>query len=83
MSLQYLKGACKKAGEGLSSMACIGKTRRNGSKLAESRFRWDTRKKFVTVGVVRHWNWCVREAVGAPSLDIDGRHLKVSVALKC
>jgi len=43
---QYLKGAYKKAGEGLSTRACIDRTMFDGFKLKEGRFRLDTRKKF-------------------------------------
>ena len=38
-TFQYLKGAYKKAGEGLFTRACSDRTRGNGFKLKEGRFR--------------------------------------------
>ncbi|KFM11461.1 hypothetical protein AS27_04016, partial [Aptenodytes forsteri] len=69
-AFQYLKGAYKKAGEGLFTGHVTDNTRGNGFKLKEGRFRLDTRKKFFTVRVVRHWNRLPREVVDAPSLEV-------------
>ena len=65
-AFQYLKGAYKKAGEGLFTRACSDRTRGNGFKLKKGRFRLDIRKKFFTVRVVGHWSRLPREAVDAP-----------------
>jgi len=67
---QYLKGAYRKDGENIFSEACCDRTRSNGSKLREGRFRLDKRKKFFTVRVVKPWNRLPREVVEAPSLEI-------------
>jgi len=68
-AFQYLKGACRKDGENLFNKACCDRTRSNGFKLRESRFRLDIRKKFFTVRVVKHWHRLPREVVEAPSLE--------------
>jgi len=52
-SLPVLKGTCKKDGDKLFSRACCDRTRDNGFKLRESRFRLAIRKKYFTVRVVK------------------------------
>jgi len=68
-AFQYLKGAYRKNGKKLFSRACRGRTRSNGFKLSESRFRLDIRKKFFTMRVVKHWQRLPREVVDAPCLE--------------
>ncbi|KFV89124.1 hypothetical protein N327_12798, partial [Fulmarus glacialis] len=69
-AFQYLKGAYKKAGEGHFTRACSDRTRGNGFKLKEGRFRLGIRKKFFTMRVVRHCNRLPREVVDVPSLEV-------------
>ncbi|KFO86507.1 hypothetical protein N320_01854, partial [Buceros rhinoceros silvestris] len=41
----------------------------NSFKQKEGRFKFGTRKKFIAMRLVRHWNWLPREVVDAPSLE--------------
>ncbi|KFR01671.1 hypothetical protein Y956_12979, partial [Nipponia nippon] len=68
-AFQYLKEAYKKDGDSLFSKACCDRTRGNGFKLKEGRFRLNTRKKFFTMRVVKHWSGLPREVIDAPSLE--------------
>ncbi|GAB0179583.1 mitochondrial enolase superfamily member 1 [Grus japonensis] len=70
VAFQYLKRAYRKDGEGLFMRECSDRTRGNGFKLKEGRFRLDVRKKFFPVRVVRHWDRLLREVVDAPSLEV-------------
>ena len=70
MAFQYLKGAYKKDGDRGFSRFCCDRTRGNGFKLKEGIFELDTRRKFFTARVERHWNKLPREVVDAPSLEM-------------
>jgi len=69
VTFQCLKGAYRTDGENLFSQACCDRTRSNGFKLREGRFRLGIRKTFFTLRVVKHWNGLPRELVDAPSLE--------------
>ncbi|KFP65471.1 hypothetical protein N322_11631, partial [Cariama cristata] len=69
-AFQYLKGAYMRDGDRLFSRVCCDRTRGNGFKLKEGRFRLDIKKKLFTMRVVKHWNRLPREVVEAPSLEV-------------
>ena len=64
-----MRGAYKQEEDQDFTWADRDRTRGNGFKLKQVRFRLNVWRKFFTQGVLRHWNMLPQKAVDAPSLE--------------
>ena len=73
----YLKGGCREVGIGLFSQITGNRTREDGLKLWQARFRLDIRRNLCPTRVIKHWHRLPREVAEAPSLEVFQRRVDI------
>lgn len=68
--VNVLEKSCECLHFSIFTRACSGRTRGNGFKLKEGRFRLEIWKKSFIQRLVKHWHRLPKEAEDAPSLEV-------------
>lgn len=68
--LWYVKGMNEEVEEKCFLKACSNWTRSKSFQLKLDKYRWDIRKNFTVMSVIRHWEMLPREWWGVPSWQV-------------
>ena len=79
MLSSFLGRGSGEEGADLFSLVASDRTRGNGSKLHQGRFKLYIRKHFFTERMVKHWNRLPREVVNDPGLLVFKRNLDTAL----